>query len=152
MMSVEELNKAIVWEMLAAARRDGFTAQAEFFAEYGINHGMMVTREDIRAILRDIETTFPDGKLEPTTVVAEGDWVVARCYLSGTHTGTGRHPFVHEGLLANVPPTGKSMRVQHIHMFRLQDGQVVEHWASRDDIDMARQLGVIPSLAPTSAD
>ncbi|MGH9837821.1 MAG: ester cyclase [Blastocatellia bacterium] len=56
-----------------------------------------------------------------------------------------------EGLLAGVAPTGKSVRVQHIHMFRLKDGWVVEHWANRDDIEMARQLGLWPSPAAASA-
>jgi predicted ester cyclase len=80
--------------------------------------------------------------LEPLDIVAEGEWVVARCYFIGTHKGVGRHPFVHEGLLAGVPATGKSVKVQHIHMFRLKDGLVIEHWANRDDINMMRQLGL----------
>ena len=146
-MNVEERNKAIVRQMFDAVVRIGLTAQADFFADRVINHGMQVTREDIRSILDDIETTFPNVRFEPLTMVAEGDWVTVRCLLTGTHEGMGRHPFVHEGVLAGVPPTGKSMAVQHIHMFRLQDGLIVEHWASRDDVAMVRQLGVLSSVA-----
>jgi predicted ester cyclase len=144
-MNVEERNKAIVQQMFGAVVRVGLVAQADFFADRVNNHGMQVTREEIRSILDDIETTFPDARLEPLTMVAEGEWVTVRCLLRGTHEGMARHPFVHEGLLAGIPPTGKSVEVQHIHMFRLRDGQIVEHWASRDDIAMARQLGVLPS-------
>ena len=132
--------------MIEAIKRDGFTAQADFFADRTINHGMLTTRDEVRAVLQDISTTFPDVRLEAHDVVAEGDWVVVRCDFTGTHEGVGRHPFVHEGLLAGVAPTGKSVRVQHIHMFRLKDGQVIEHWANRDDIGMARQLGLFPQL------
>lgn len=39
--------------------------------------------------------------------------MVARCLFSGTHKGIGGHPFVHHGLLAGVPPTGRSFEVQH---------------------------------------
>jgi len=146
-MSIEEQNKVVIRQMQTAAERDGFAAQAEFFAERCFNHGEPVTREMIRGILHDIQTTFPDAKLELINLVAEGDWVVGRYTLSGTHQGVGLHPFVHEGLLTGVPPTGKKIKVQHIHMFRLQDGQIVEHWACRDDVDMMRQLGLPLSIA-----
>jgi len=143
-MNVAEENRAIFERMLQAIADRGFTAQADFFAEKGINHGMPVTRDDIRAVLNDIENTFGDASLEPLDVVAEGDWLVVRAMLTGTHTGTGRHPYVHYGLLFGVPPTGKRISVQHIHMFRFRDGQVVEHWATRDDVEMMRQLDLMP--------
>ncbi|MDE1853287.1 MAG: ester cyclase [Thaumarchaeota archaeon] len=31
--------------------------------------------------------------------------------------------------------------VQHIHLFRVVDGKIVEHWANRDDLGAARQVG-----------
>lgn len=140
--SMEEQNKILIQQIQKAVERHGITAQADFFAEQSINHGTPVTREDVRAVLQDIALTFPDVKLEPLNIVAEGDWVVMRCTFSGTHRGMGQHPFVHEGLLTGIPPTGKSVRVQHIHMFRLRDNQITEHWANRDDIGMMRQLGL----------
>lgn len=134
--------------MIEAANRGGFAAQADFFAGQPINHGMSVTRDAVRVVLQDISDTFPDVRLELLNLVAEGDWVVARCDFVGTHLGVGRHPFVHEGLLAGVPPTGRSVRVQHIHMFRLWDGHIVEHWANRDDVGMIRQLGLSKRKSP----
>ena len=126
-MKPEEQNKTVIQRMIEAIERDGFTAQADFFADQSVNHGMPATRADVRAVLLDISTTFPDVRLEPHDVVAEGDWVAVRCDFTGTHEGLSQHPFVHEGLLAGVAPTGKSVRVQLIHMFRLEGGQVVEH-------------------------
>ncbi len=143
-MITTEKNKAIIIEMLEAIEQEGLLAQLDFWAEESVNHGIPGNREMIREILRDIVTTFPDAKLKPIHIMADGDWVTVRCHLTGTHKGVGRHPFVHEGLLAGVAPTGKNFKAQHIHMFRLKDGLVVEHWASRDDIAMARQLGLFP--------
>ena len=139
---IAESNKAVVLRMIAASEREGLTAQAEFFAERVTNHGIPGTREDVRMVLQDISTTFPDARFELLDAVAEAEWVVVRCFLSGTHLGVGRHPFVHEGLLAGVAPTGRRVRVQHVHMFRLSGGLVVEHWGCRDDVGMMRQLGL----------
>ncbi len=152
MMTIEERNKMVFRQIDEAIERDGFLAHADFFAEHSINHGVPVTRDMVRAILQDISHTFPDVKMETINLVAEGEWVVGRYTFSGTHTGVGQHPFVHGGLLAGVPPTNKSFEVQHIHMFRLRDGQIVEHWANRDDVDKMRQLGLmIPMTFESSA-
>jgi len=38
--------------------------------------------------------------------------------------------------------------VTQSHWFRVDDGKIIEHWANRDDLGMAKQLGWIP---PTPA-
>jgi predicted ester cyclase len=141
-MKTAERNRARIAEMMESVARDGILSQVEYFAEESTNHGFPSDRAAIRGILEDIKATFPDVGLDTSEIVADGDWVAVRCFLHGTHLGTGRHPFVHHGLLAGVPPTGRKVRVQHIHMFRLEGGQIVEHWATRDDVDMMRQLGL----------
>jgi hypothetical protein len=30
------------------------------------------------------------------------------------------------------------------HWFRIEDGKVIEHWANRDDLGQAKQLGWVP--------
>ena len=150
-MNVIEQNKVTIWQMFKAVEQKGFTAQSEFFADQVINHGIPVNRDMVRAILQDILITFPDVKMAPLHIMAEGDWVVARCMISGTHKGIGQNPFVHEGLLAGVPPTGKSFKTEHIHIFRMEGGLIVEHWAARNDVGMARQLGLLPEEAISAA-
>jgi predicted ester cyclase len=150
-MNAIERNKVTIWQMFKVVEQKGFIAQCEFFADQVINHGIPINREIVRAILQDILTTFPDVKMAPLNIVAEGDWVVAHCMISGTHKGIGQSHFVHDGLLAGVPPTGKGFKTQHIHMFRMEDGLIVEHWAARNDVDMARQLGILPQAAISTA-
>ena len=42
------------------------------------------------------------------------------------------------------PPTGKTFSIPQSHWFRVEDDKVIDHWANRDDLGQARQLGWIP--------
>lgn len=50
--------------------------------------------EDMKGTVRRITAAFPDNRHEVAEVIAEGDTVVVRCTLSGTHEGEfmGRPP------------------------------------------------------------
>ncbi|HVF00576.1 MAG TPA: ester cyclase [Rubrobacteraceae bacterium] len=48
-----------------------------------------------------------------------------------------------EGELFGIPPTGKSLSVEHIHWHCLADGKLVERWAVGDDLGTLIQLGII---------
>jgi predicted ester cyclase len=66
----------------------------------------------------------------------------------------GRHVspwavYTSDGAMDTVfPPTGKTFAATQSHWFRLDNSQIIEHWANRDDLGMSRQLGWIP---PTPA-
>ena len=91
-----------------------------------------------------LRAALADMRWDIHQVAADGDIVVVHATASGRHTG----PFVfyHEsGAVEQVmPPTGKTCSVTQTHWFRVADGKVIEHWANRDDLGMARQLGWIP--------
>jgi predicted ester cyclase len=76
--------------------------------------------------------------------VADGDLVAVNSTMSGRHVA----PFVtydEAGAIDAVfPPTGKTFAVTQSHWFRGESGSVVEHWANRDDLAQARQLGWVP--------
>ena len=146
--SREEQNKALV-RKCAEGSREAQTpearAQNTCFAEQVTFQGRTVSRDSLVQNLDDIRTTFPDWKGEVLEMVAEGDVVVVRVRVSGTHKGVGKRP-INGGMLVGVPPTGKRFEVQHIRWYRIRDGKIVEHYAVRDDIGMMRQLGLIPPL------
>ena len=77
-------------------------------------------------------------------MVAEGDLVVLHATMSGRHAGT----FVAYGADARpaqaFPPTGRRFATTQTHWFRVADGKVIEHWANRDDLGTATQLGWTP--------
>jgi len=50
-----------------------------------------------------------------------------------------------DGSVDNVfPPTGRTFAMTQSHWFRLEDGRIIEHWANREYLGLARQLGWIP--------
>ena len=63
---------------------------------------------------------------------------------------TGRHVapivfYTDDGAVDTVfPPTNRTSATTQSHWFRFEDGQIIEHWANRDDLGSARQLGWIP--------
>ena len=74
----------------------------------------------------------------------DGDLAVVNSTMCGTHTAPYA-VYTEDGDIDTVfPPTGKPFRATQSHWFRLEDGLIHEHWANRDDLGMARQLGWIP--------
>jgi steroid delta-isomerase-like uncharacterized protein len=141
-----EKNREVIRRQHEKLNRGDWKAAVEDFAEDTRNHGRPVGRQGVRRVLEDIYTTFPDCRFEIAEMVAEGDSVVVRCTMSGTHRGTGKLP-VNGGMLAGVAPTQKHFEVQHIHWYKLHDGKIVDHRANRDDIGMMQQLGLLPKVA-----
>jgi predicted ester cyclase len=112
-----------------------------------INHGRKVPIDRIKAVLEDLRRAFPDGKTEILDVAFDGDTVATRIIFRGTHTGVATLP-VMSGLLAGLPPTGKRVEFQAMHWFKVRDGKIIAHYAVREDLSIARQLGLLPSPQP----
>jgi steroid delta-isomerase-like uncharacterized protein len=89
--------------------------------------------DGFRETARRLRRAFAELRIEPLDVIAEADKVVIRARVSGRQVG----PF------AGVPVTGREFSVEHTHIVRVLDGQVVEHWANRDDCGLLRQLGLL---------
>ena len=94
--------------------------------------------EEMKGTVRMVTAAFPDNRHEVKEIIVEGDKVVLRCTLTGTHEG----PFM------GIPPTGRKIEVTEIHIYRLKDGKAVEHRVGRDDLGAMRQLGVIADAVP----
>jgi predicted ester cyclase len=95
-----------------------------------------------------LRTAFADLAFEIHDVVAEGDLVVVHNTMRGRHHGP-MVEFDPAGQVGTVfPPTGRTFASTQTHWFRVADGKVIEHWANRDDIGTAKQLGWVP---PTPA-
>jgi steroid delta-isomerase-like uncharacterized protein len=76
---------------------------------------------------------YPDLHLTVEDVIAEGDKVVARNTVTGTHRGE----------FMGVAPTGRSVTYNEIFIFRFADGRVVETWGVVDVYAQMKQIGVV---------
>jgi len=81
-----------------------------------------------------LHAQFPDMHMTIETLIGEGDMVACRVYSEGTNLGK------FNGIL---PPTGKRAVGRQSHWFRVADNKLVEHWATREDLPMLLQLGII---------
>jgi predicted ester cyclase len=149
--SVEARNQSVVIQHHEAINRGDIDAAAKFYAERIDNNGNSIDRARIRAIIADNAKTFPDWNMRIDRIVARGDEVVALITVSGTHRGTSERP-VNGGVYLGVAPTGRRFSVLHTHWFKVKDGLIVSHTATRDDLGMSRQLGLLPPGPPRPPD
>jgi steroid delta-isomerase-like uncharacterized protein len=78
---------------------------------------------------------YPDSRFSIDDVIAEGDTVVIRHSLRGTH----------QAAFQGIPPTGKQVKVGGIATFRVVNGKIAETWLDADILGMLQQLGAIPA-------
>ena len=150
--SETERNKDVIRRHLETMNRGEWRRAAEYFDDDVRHHLGMWQDGQQRTVagkklltdnLEDIFGTFPDWRMEIVDIVAEGDAVVVRCRVTGTHKGVARRA-VNGGLLLNAPPTGKRFEIQHIHWYRIRNGKITDHFTNRDDLGMTQQLVLLP--------
>ncbi len=90
--------------------------------------------EGFKTFFTAMRTAFPDLKVEPQTMVAEGDQVAFAYTITGTHKGD----------FNGIAPTGKPIEVRGMQIGRFEDGKMVERWGSSDELGILKQLGVVP--------
>ena len=76
---------------------------------------------------------YPDIHLTVEDLIGEGDRVVGRTTVTGTHRGE----------FMGVAPTGNSVTYNEMFIFRFADGRVVETWGVVDVYTQMKQIGVV---------
>ena len=89
--------------------------------------------EGVRQAATALRTAYPDLDITHEDTLAEGDRVMIRWIMRGTHTGP----------LMDIPATDKPVTVAGVDIFRIAGGQIVELWQHWDQLGMLQQLGVI---------
>jgi steroid delta-isomerase-like uncharacterized protein len=131
-----DANKALIREFFEQVWNQGDeSAIARFIAEDagGNDPDFGMGREGFTRQWRQWQAAFSDLHFEIEEMVAEGDTVVARWTLTGTHTG----PFL------GLAPTGRAIRVGGMSMDHLRDGVLVCGFDGWDALGMRQQLGLI---------
>jgi steroid delta-isomerase-like uncharacterized protein len=86
--------------------------------------------EAVKRTVQWLRSAFDDISYDVEDLFGDGDRVALRVTMHGTHARE----------FMGQPATGKRFSVKQIHIFRMADGRVAEHWAARDDLGMMRQL------------
>ncbi|MGA8545269.1 MAG: ester cyclase [Mycobacterium sp.] len=89
--------------------------------------------EALKHVWAVLLAAFPDLHLTVEDMIAEGDKVVVRNTVTGTHRGE----------YMGLPPTGKSVTYNEIFIFRFVNGRIAETWGVVDVLSQMKQLGVI---------
>jgi steroid delta-isomerase-like uncharacterized protein len=139
-MTTDE-NKAIVRRFIDEIFVQGNRATVdELLDEDFVAHTWPSTghpKDDLKAAIERASTALENPTFSIDDMIAEGDRVAARLTTAATQVG----PFM------GTEPSGKSYSIGEIHIFRLRDGKVVEHWHQFDQMGMMRQLGALPEPA-----
>ena len=91
----------------------------------------------MKEVFGRLRRAFPDLHVAVEDLVAEGDRLVSRNVVTGTHQGE------HMGL----SPTGRSVAYDEIFILRFVNGRIAETWGVVDVLSQMRQLGAIPAGA-----
>ncbi len=91
-------------------------------------------RADMKAAIERVHGALSDVSFTVDQLVAEDDMVAALLTSSATQTGE----------LMGMPASGKRYEIGELHLFRVRDGQLVEHWHYHDAMGMMKQLGAMP--------
>ena len=87
-------------------------------------------REALKQAQRRVHAGLSDARMVIEDLIAEGDRVAIRLTASGRHTGD----------FMGMKASGKSYTIPEIHILRIRDGKVAEHWREADMMGMMKQL------------
>ena len=137
-MSIQDNKRIVRGEFEEIWNQGKLELIGTYFSADFFNFGRSCPLERVREIFGAWRTAIPDLHFTVDAQIVEGDQVLSHCTLSGTHLG----PSVLLQLWS-LSPTGKRISVRQVHLPRIRNGQIVEHWAVREDLGMLQQLGVI---------
>jgi predicted ester cyclase len=136
-----EQNKAVVVQFLKELD-ENLNIIEEVCASELVAHipggALPIAREGFRQFVSLFYLAFPDLRHTVEDQVAEGDKVVSRLKVQGTHQG----PF------QGMAPTGKQVKFTDIMITRIEDEKIMELWAQFDVLGLWQQLGLLSFIKP----
>jgi len=109
----------------------------ELFAHDSVDHdlppGTPRGPAGTKAKLGGFIEAFPDLELTFEDEVVDGDKIAGRGFFTGTHRGA----------FNGIAPTGKSVKVPFMDLWRFENGKVAEYWGAPDLLGLLKQLGAV---------
>lgn len=144
-MSIEQ-NKATVLQFYKAFDNRNIDQALALLAPNFIAHLAGIpeplNRESFKQFGMTFYLAFANSQHSFDEVIVAGDKVVT----CGTFTAT------HLGEFQGLPPTGNSIQLSIMHIDRVENGKITEHWGQGDALGLMQQLGIVflpgPALVP----
>ena len=89
---------------------------------------------ELKRAMKRVFAGLSDVSMAIEDMIAEDDRVAVRLTAHAVHTGE----------FMGMPASGKAYTIPEIHIFRIRDGRIAEHWGQADLLGMMRQLGAMP--------
>ncbi|WP_435348802.1 ester cyclase [Haloarchaeobius sp. HRN-SO-5] len=141
-MTIEENKEIALRSVEEMWNEQNLDAIDELYSQDYVGHWFRVgggdaDRDALEAFVREVHEGFPDYHMDVEFVLAEDDLVTVGFTGAGTHEGTymGIEP-------SGKPATGRPIP-GHITS-RIEDGQIVEGWATWDALSLLQELDVVP--------
>ena len=140
-MSEEVQNKALMRRFYEGLwSRGNLEAIPELVAEDFVDHqapaGHPPGREELAGLVLMWRSGFPDMQETVQDLISEGDKVVGRFLMRGTHRGE----------FMGVAPTGRSVTMSGIDVVRVANGRISEFWYAEQTLELMQQPGAAPVL------
>jgi steroid delta-isomerase-like uncharacterized protein len=135
-MPIED-NKNLVREFIERVfERGDMAAVDELVAEDFRPHTYPGTtdRDGLKRAMKRVNQGITDARFTIDDMIAEGDRVAVRLTSGATQVGE----------FMGMAASGKRYEIEEIHIFRVTDGRISEHWHQFDQLGMMRQLGAMP--------
>jgi steroid delta-isomerase-like uncharacterized protein len=135
----EEQNKLVIRGWIDAWNANDLDAAEGLLEDGFVRHDSnlpdVVGPQAQRQFIATALAAFPDLHFDAEQLVAEGDLVMGRLRVRGTHRGE----------FMGVPPSGRPVDVQSTETFRLSKRKIAEQWVVMDVLGLLQQLGAIPT-------
>lgn len=102
-----------------------------------VNQYVADSDQELKDHIAFYEASFPRYELIADEMLAEGNKVVVRGRVRGTHKGE----------LLGLPPTGKTVEAQLALIYEIENSKITGHWMLVDNMTVMQQLGAIPAQA-----
>lgn len=136
----EETNKQVIREFTRIFKNQhNVDGVSHLFDKQFVHHFRVPVAlgfEGLRQVGIMMNVAFPDVVVTEQDLIASGDKVVERSSAAATH----------QGAMMGVVPTNRRVQWSEIHIYRLRDGRIMEHWAEVSMMELLQQIGALPRL------
>jgi steroid delta-isomerase-like uncharacterized protein len=126
-------NKVIIQDFFAAWNAHDIDMAVSLLAPDCNGGGPEGARREFEAFF----AAFPDLTVKLEIIFAEHERVATRSIMHGTH----------QGIFFNLASTGCTVTIKAHHLFKLEQGKIIERLGQMDRLELMQQLGmkVVPA-------